>query len=59
MNEGGHFSLSVRADERDALITVVDDGAGIALARRPGERAYAVRIPLEGAARKANTPPAT
>jgi CheY-like chemotaxis protein len=70
MNEGGHFSLSVRADERDALITVVDDGAGIsnallgralelALERRPGERAYTVRIPLEGAARSANAPPPT
>ena len=70
MNEGGHFSLSVRADERDALVTVVDDGSGIsnallqralelALGRRPAERAYTVRIPLDGAARTANGPPLT
>ena len=62
MNEGGHFALSVRADERDALVTVVDDGTGIsnallqralelALIRRPAERAYTVRIPLDSAAR--------
>ncbi|HET7365068.1 MAG TPA: response regulator [Burkholderiales bacterium] len=70
MNEGGHFSLSVRADERDALITVVDDGSGIsgallqralelALNRRPGERAYTVRIPLDAIPRPASAPPLT
>jgi len=70
MNEGGHFSLSVRADERDVLVTVVDDGSGIsnallqralelALNRRPGERAYTVRIPLDGALRSAAAPPLT
>lgn len=68
MNEGGHFSLSVRADERDALVTVVDDGAGIgnelllralelALACRPKQRAYTVRIPLGH--RHATMPPLT
>jgi CheY-like chemotaxis protein len=57
MNEGGHFSISIRADEHDALVTVVDDGAGIpndllqralelALSRRFSERAYTARIPL-------------
>src|SRR5205814_675847 len=67
MNEGGHFALSVRADERDALVTVVDDGGGIsnallqralelALGRRPAERAYTVRIPLDGAQRAASAP---
>jgi CheY-like chemotaxis protein len=70
MNEGGHFSLSIRADERDALITVVDDGAGIsntllqralelALTRRPVERAYTARIPLDGVPRTAAAPPLT
>ena len=70
MNECGHFSLSVRADECDALITVVDDGTGIsnallqralelALARRPAERAYTARITLDGAARTAAAPPLT
>jgi two-component system CheB/CheR fusion protein len=70
MTEGGHFSLSVRADERDALITVVDDGTGIssallqralalALARRPAERAYTVRITLGGAPRTPAAPPLT
>jgi len=70
MNEGGHFALSVRADERDALVTVVDDGAGIsnallqralelALGRRAAERAYTVRIPLDGAQRAASAPPLT
>lgn len=69
MNEGGHFSLSVRADERDALITVVDDGSGIsnellarafqiALLRRPSERAYTLRIPLEKSA-PVSSPPLT
>lgn len=69
MNEGGHFSLSVRADERDALVTVVDDGCGIsdallqralelALNRRP-ERAYTLRIPLEPTPRPASAPPPT
>ena len=56
MNEGGHFSLSVRADEGDALVTVVDDGVripnellqralGLALSKRFSERAYTERIP--------------
>jgi CheY-like chemotaxis protein len=55
MNEGGHFSISVRADERDAVVTVLDDGATIpndvlqrafelALSRRFTERAYTVRM---------------
>ena len=70
MNEGGHFAISVRADERDALVTVVDDGAGIsnalleralelALARRPAERAYTMRIALDRPARAAAAPPLT
>ena len=70
MNEGGHFSLSVRADERDALVTVVDDGSGIpndllqrafelALAKRFAERAYTARIPLNGQAQRAAMPPPT
>ena len=70
MNEDGHFSLSVRAEERDALITVVDDGSGIdnelvsralelALARRGSERAYTLRIPLAAAPRGRTMPPLT
>jgi CheY-like chemotaxis protein len=70
MNEGGHFSISVRADERDALVTVVDDGSGIpnellqralelALARRFAERAYTTRIPLHGQPQQAAMPPPT
>jgi len=66
MNEGGHFSLSVRADEHDALVTVVDDGSGIpnellarafelALSRRPGERAYSQRI-ARAAGERASAP---
>jgi CheY-like chemotaxis protein len=70
MNEGGHFSLSVRADERDALVTVVDDGTGIAnellsrafdlaLSRRPAQRAYTVRVPLGPEKANAVMPPLT
>jgi len=70
MNEGGHFSLSVRADERDALVTVVDDGRGIsnellacalelALSRRGKERAYTARVPLKNARQHAAMPPPT
>jgi len=70
MNEGGHFALSVRADERDALVTVVDDGSGItnellaralelALSRRGKERAYTVRVPLKNARHHAAMPPPT
>ena len=70
MDEDGHFSLSVRADERDVLVTVVDDGCGIsnallqralelALNRRPGERAYTVRIALDATPRPASAPPLT
>jgi CheY-like chemotaxis protein len=70
MNEGGHFSISVRADEHDALVTVVDDGAGIsndllqralelALARRFSERAYTARIPLHEQPARAAMPPPT
>ena len=68
MNESGHFSLSVRLAEGEALVTVVEDGARIsnelvrraleqALARRPAERAYTVRIPLAGP--KPSMPPLT
>ena len=70
MNEGGHFSLSVRADEGDALVTVVDDGVripnellqralGLALSKRFSERAYTERIPLADAHRHAGMPPVT
>ncbi|HUQ75983.1 MAG TPA: response regulator [Burkholderiales bacterium] len=70
MNEGGHFSLSVRVDERDALVTVVDDGASIpndvlmralelALARRFTERSYTARVPLENRAQTSPMPPPT
>ena len=70
MNEGGHFSLSVRADERDALVTVVDDGIGVsnellahalelALSRRGKERAYTVRVPLKNNRQHASMPPLT
>ena len=70
MNEGGHFALSVRADERDALVTVVDDGSGIsnellaralelALSRRGKERAYTVRVPLKNNRQHAAMPPPT
>jgi CheY-like chemotaxis protein len=70
MNEGGHFSLSVRADERDALVTVVDDGSGIsgellsralqlALSRRGKERAYTVRMPLRNNRPHGAMPPPT
>ncbi len=58
MTGGGHFSLSVRVDEREALVTVLDDGASIpnevlwralelALARRFVERSYTTQMPLE------------
>jgi two-component system CheB/CheR fusion protein len=57
MTEGAHFSFSVRADERDAVVTVIDDGAALpnevlqraleqALARRFSQRMYSARIPL-------------
>jgi CheY-like chemotaxis protein len=57
LNEGGHFSLSVRLAEGEALVTVAEEGPRIsnelvrraleqALARRPAERAYTVRIAL-------------
>lgn len=70
MNEGGHFSISIRADEHDALVTVVDDGAGIpndllqralelALSRRFTERAYTARIPLHDRAARSSMPPPT
>jgi CheY-like chemotaxis protein len=70
VNEGGHFSLSVRADEHDALVTVVDDGAGIpnellqralelAITRRFTERAYTARIPLHGQSGRSAMPPVT
>lgn len=70
MNEGGHFALSVRADERDALVTVVDDGVGVsnellaralelALSRRGKERAYTVRVPLKNNRQHASMPPPT
>ena len=69
-DEGGHFSLNVQADERDALVTVVDDGSGIAnellsralelaLARRGSERAYSVRIRHAGQPRPHAMPPLT
>ena len=68
MNEGGHFSLSVRLAEGEAFITVVEEGTRVsdelvrraleqALARRPAERAYTVRIPL--AEQKPTMPPLT
>jgi CheY-like chemotaxis protein len=70
VNEGGHVSISIRADEHDALVTVVDDGAGIpnellqraldlALARRFSERAYTARIPLHEPAARSDMPPPT
>ena len=70
MNEGGHFAISIRADEHDALVTVVDDGAGIpndllqralelALSRRFSERAYTARIPLHEQAARSSMPPPT
>ena len=68
MNEGGHFSLSVRLAEGEALVTVAEEGPRIsnelvrraleqALARRPAERAYTVRIAL--AEPKPSMPPLT
>ena len=68
MNESGHFSLSVRLAEGEALVTIVEEGARIsdefvrraleqALARRPAERAYTVRLPL--AEPKPSMPPLT
>jgi len=55
--EGAHFSFSVRADEPDAVLTVIDDGAALpnevlerafelAIARRFTQRMYSSRIPL-------------
>ena len=70
MNEGGHFSLSVRLDDGDAVITVVDEGARIsnevltralelALARRFTERNYTVRMPHQNRHRQPSMPPPT
>ena len=70
MNEGGHFSLSIRVDERDAVVTVQDDGATIpnevlaralefALARRFEERSYTARLPLDDGKAVASMPPPT
>lgn len=70
MNEGGHFSLSVRLDDGDAVITVVDEGARIsnevltralelALARRFTERNYTVRMAHEQRYRQPSMPPPT
>ena len=70
MDEGGHFSLSVRVDEREALVTVLDDGATIpndvlmramelALARRFAERSYTARMPLENRTHAESMPPVT
>jgi CheY-like chemotaxis protein len=68
LNESGHFSVSVRLAEREALVTVVEEGSRISdelvrraleevLARRPAERAYTVRIAL--AEPKPSMPPLT
>ena len=56
MKEGGLFSFSVRADEHDAVLTVVDDGGAISneflsrarelVVAKRGERAYTLRMPL-------------
>lgn len=70
MNEGGHFSLSVRLDEGDAVITVVDEGATIsnevlthalelALARRFTERNYTVRMRHGQRSHQPSMPPPT
>jgi len=70
MSGGGHFSLSVRVDEREALVTVLDDGASIpnevlwralelALARRFVERSYTTQMPLETRPLAASMPPPT
>ena len=70
MNEAGHFSLSVRLDGGDAVITVVDEGATIsnevltraldlALARRFTERNYTVRLAHEQRYRQPSMPPPT
>lgn len=70
MNESGHFSLSVRVDEREARVTVLDDGAAIpneilwralelALARRFAERSYTARLPLETGQLASSMPPLT
>jgi len=56
MTDGALFSFSVRADERDAVVTVIDDGAALsnevlqrafelAIARRFTQRMYSSRIP--------------
>lgn len=58
MNEGGHFSISVRIDERDAIVTVLDDGATIpndVLSRALDlalERRFAVPPPTYRASRR-------
>jgi len=70
VNEGGHFSISVRVDERDAVVTVVDDGATIpnevllralelAIARRFSERSYTARMPLADGKPVSSMPPPT
>ena len=70
VNEDGHFSLSVRLDDGDAVITVVDEGSRIsnevltralelALARRFTERNYTVRMAHENRHRQPSLPPPT
>ena len=70
MNESGHFSLSVRLDERDAVVTVLDDGATIpnelllraleaARARRFLERSYTLRMPFDKGRPVSSMPPPT
>jgi CheY-like chemotaxis protein len=70
MKEGGRFSLSIRTDERDALVTVVDDAGGIsnelllralemALAKRGKERAYSARMSLASQLGQPTAPPLT
>ena len=70
MNEGGHFSLSIRVDERDAVVTVIDDGAAIpnevlsralalALSRRFVERTYTARLALDHRGPSPSMPPPT
>jgi CheY-like chemotaxis protein len=68
MNQGGHFSLSIRVDEREAVVTVIDDGAAIpnevlsralelALSRRFIERTYTARVALDHRAPSSSMPP--
>jgi CheY-like chemotaxis protein len=70
MKEGGHFSLSIRVDEHDAVVTVTDDGAAIpnevlaraldvALSRRFIERTYTARLPLDHRSASSSMPPPT